>query len=63
MNQLIQAVLVLMLGAALCLLPIRNRARAGIGLLSQALATALACSVVLPVLFGAADITGALPWA
>ena len=63
MNQLIQAVLVLMLGAALCLLPIRNRARAGIGLLSQALATALAWSVVLPVLFGAADITGALPWA
>ncbi len=63
MNQLILAVLILMLGAGLCLLPIRNTARASIGLVSQALATMVAWSVVIPVLLGAPDITGEMPWA
>lgn len=63
MNQLILAVLILMLGAGLCLLPIRNATRAGIGLVSQALATMVAWSVVIPVLLGAPDITGEMPWA
>lgn len=63
MNQLILAVLVLMLGAGLCLLPARNSTRAGFGLVSQAAATLVAWSVVIPVLLGGADITGELPWA
>ncbi len=63
MNQLIQALLVLMVGAGLCLLPWRNRTRAAIGLASQAIATLLAWTVVLPVLFGAPEITGSMPWA
>ncbi|MBP6202681.1 MAG: hypothetical protein KAX99_03590 [Azonexus sp.] len=63
MNQLILAVLILMLGAGLCLLPIRNATRAGIGLVSQALATTVAWSVVIPVLLGSPDITGEMPWA
>jgi hydrogenase-4 component B len=63
MNQLISAVLVLMLGAGLCLLPNRNSVRAAIGLVSQLIAMLLAWSVVLPVLFGAPAIAGTLPWA
>ena len=63
MSQLISAVLVLMLGAGLCLLPGRNAIRAGIGLASQAIATLLAWSVVIPVLMGAPDVTGEMPWA
>jgi hydrogenase-4 component B len=63
MNQLIQAVLVLMLGAGLCLLPVRNRTRAAMGLVSQGISMLLAWTVVFPVLFGAPDITGTLPWA
>jgi len=41
MKQLIAAVLLLMLGGALCLLPASNRLRASLGLASQALATLL----------------------
>ena len=65
MNQLLQAVLVLMLGAGLCLLPLRNSRRAAIGLASQAIATLLAWSVVLPVMGGAPEIAGGicLRWA
>ncbi len=63
MNQLISAVLVLMLGGGLCLLPVRNSTRAAIGLVSQAMSMLLAWSVVLPVLFGAPAITGIVPWA
>jgi len=63
MNQLILAVLVLMLGAGLCLLPTSNRIRAGLGLVSQAIATVLAWSVVIPVLMGGSDVTGEMPWA
>lgn len=63
MSQLIFAVLVLMLGAGLCLLPTSNAIRAGIGLVSQALATVVAWSVVIPVLLGGPDVTGQIPWA
>ena len=62
MNQLILAVLALTLGAGLCLLNTSNRIRAGCGLASQAIATALVWSAVIPVLMGGADITGGLPW-
>ena len=63
MNQLIAAVLVLMLGGALALLPARNVVRASTGLISQAIALALVWSVALPVLFGGPDVTGDMPWA
>lgn len=63
MNSLISAVVVLLLGAAACLLPLRNRTRAGIGVVSQAVATALVVSTVTPVLLGGAPITAELPWA
>jgi hydrogenase-4 component B len=62
MTQLILATLVLLLGAGLCLLPLRNATRAGLGLGSQALATLLVWSAALPVLFGAPEITGELAW-
>lgn len=63
MNQLILAVLVLMLGAGLCLLPASNRIRTGFGLVSQAIATLLVWSVAIPVLMGGPDVTGEMPWA
>ena len=52
MSQLIAAVLVLMLGAGLCLLPTRNHIRVALGLSSQAVAIGLVWWAVLPVLFG-----------
>lgn len=63
MSELIISVLVLMAGAGLGLLPLSNQLRAGIGLVSQALANVVALSVVIPVLFGAPDITSSMPWA
>ncbi len=63
MNALLGAVLVLVLGALACLLPLRNGVRAAIGIGSQVLATALVWSTVLPVLFGAPELTGELAWA
>ncbi len=63
MNALILAVLILMLGAGLCLLPLRNGLRAAMGLASQALATLVACSVIVPVLLGGAEIAWEMPWA
>lgn len=62
MKQLIAAVLLLMLGGALCLLPASNRLRASLGLASQALATLLVWSAVFPVMFGAPGQTLQLPW-
>jgi hydrogenase-4 component B len=62
MNQLIAAVLVLMLGAALCLLPVSNTVRAGCGLASQGLATALVWLAVAPVLLGAPELFIEMPW-
>ena len=63
MNQLTLAVFILMLGAGLCLLPVSNTIRASLGLVTQTLATLMAWSVVIPVLLGGPDITGAMTWA
>ncbi len=63
MNALLSAVLVLLLGAGACLLPLRNATRASIGVLSQALATALVWSTLAPVLFHGSVLTGELAWA
>jgi hydrogenase-4 component B len=63
MNALITAVLVLLLGCAGCLLPLPNRVRAGIGVLTQLVATGLVVHTVMPLLFGAAPITAEMPWA
>ncbi len=62
MNQLILAVLALTLGAGLCLLNTSNALRAGCGLASQAIATVLVWSAVIPVLMGGTDLTGGLAW-
>ncbi|MDO8794514.1 MAG: proton-conducting transporter membrane subunit [Vicinamibacterales bacterium] len=63
MSALIAAVVVLLLGAAACLLPLRNGTRAAIGVLTQFVATALVVSTVVPVLLGGAPLTGKLAWA
>ena len=63
MTALIAAVLVLLAGAGLCLLPLRNAMRAGIGMLSQGIATALVWTVVAPVLAGGDVLQGELAWA
>jgi hydrogenase-4 component B len=62
MNQLIAAVLALMLGGALCLLPVGNLLRASLGLASQVVATLLVWWAVVPVLFGAPALTLEMPW-
>ena len=63
MTALNAAVLVLLLGAAACLLPLHNTARAAIGVLSQLVATGLVLTVVAPVLNGGAPVVGELAWA
>jgi len=63
MTALIAAVLALLVGAAACLLPMRNAWRAGAGLLSQLLATGLVWAAVAPVLSGGAALVAELPWA
>ena len=62
MNALVAAVLILLLGAAACLLPLRNRTRAGIGVVSQLLATVLVLSTAVPLLFGGQALTAELAW-
>ncbi|MBP9737181.1 MAG: proton-conducting membrane transporter, partial [Rhodoferax sp.] len=62
MQQLVLAVGLLMAGGALCLLPVGNRVRAGFGLTSQAVATLLVWSAVLPVMLGAPALTLEMPW-
>lgn len=62
MNALISAILVLLAGAGLCLLPWRNSTRAAIGVLSQLIATALVWRTVAPVLFGGHPLQGELAW-
>ncbi|MGK2900942.1 MAG: proton-conducting transporter transmembrane domain-containing protein [Burkholderiaceae bacterium] len=62
MNALVAAVVVLLLGAAACLLPMRNQVRAGIGVLSQVLANALVLSTAAPVLLGGTPLAGELAW-
>ena len=63
MTALIATVLVLLLGTAACLLPLRNAARAGIGIASQVLATGLVWFAVAPVLMGGPAVVGDLAWA
>ncbi|MFT3849893.1 MAG: proton-conducting transporter membrane subunit [Propionivibrio sp.] len=63
MNQLIFAVLTLIVGAGLCLLNTSNHVRAAFGLASQAIAMLLAWSVAIPVLMGGPDVTGGMAWA
>jgi hydrogenase-4 component B len=63
MNALIAAAVVLLLGAAACLLPLRNALRAALGVASQLLATALVLGAVVPVLLGGAPLSGDLAWA
>jgi hydrogenase-4 component B len=60
---LIAAVLVLLVGAAACLLPLSNPLRAAIGILSQLVATALVWTMVLPVLLDGEVLVGELAWA
>ena len=62
MSALIAAVIVLLLGAAACLLPLRNSMRAAIGVLTQALATGLVLTTAAPVLFGGTPQGGELDW-
>jgi len=62
MNALLAAQLMLLAGAALCLLPMRNAHRAALGLLAQAGASALVLSVAVPVLLGGAPLAGELDW-
>jgi hydrogenase-4 component B len=63
MSALLAGVLVLLLGAGACLLPLRNATRAAIGLLSQGIATVLVATTVVPVLAGAPPVVGELAWA
>lgn len=63
MPNLIAAVLTLLVGAGVGLLPLRNTTRAAIGIGSQLVAAGLVLAVVLPVLFGADALTGELTWA
>jgi len=63
MNALLAAQALLLLGAAACLLPVPNRARAALGLATQGLAMGLALWAAWPVLWGAAPLEGELAWA
>ena len=63
MTPIVLAVLILALGAGLCLLPVNNATRVGMGLGSQALATLLVLATSFPVLLGAPAISAAMSWA
>jgi len=63
MNALLLAQVLLLAGAAICLLPVGNGLRAAIGLVSQAVAAVLVLSVALPVALGGAPLEGTLAWA
>ena len=63
MTTLIAAVVVLLLGAGGCLLPLPNTLRAGVGIVSQLIATGLVWMVVAPVLAGGEVLVGELAWA
>ena len=62
MTPIVLAVMILALGAGLCLLPVSNATRVGMGLGSQALATILVLATSFPVLLGAPVISAAMPW-
>lgn len=63
MTALNAAVFVLLLGAAVCLLPMRNAVHAGVGILSQLMAVALIWAAAIPILAGGAPVVGELAWA
>ena len=63
MTPIVLAVMILALGAGLCLLPVSNATRVGMGLGSQVLATILVLATSFPVLLGAPVISAAMPWA
>ena len=63
MNTLLAAQWTLLVGAAACLLPMRNAWRAALGLASQAGAMLLVLSVALPVVLGGPPLQGELAWA
>ena len=63
MFQLIAAVVVLVVGAGLCLLRTGNRTRIALGLASQTIACLLVWSVAIPLLGGAPDVAGGMAWA
>ena len=63
MNSLLAAQALLLAGAAVSLLPMRNGWRAAAGLASQAIAMLLVLGVALPVVFGAAPLQGEQAWA
>ncbi len=63
MNALLAAQVLLLAAAAACLLPLRNRLRAALGVASQVLSTALVLSVAVPVVLGGAPLEGELAWA
>ncbi|MBK9345043.1 MAG: proton-conducting membrane transporter [Burkholderiales bacterium] len=63
MDDLLIAAVVLLLGSAVCLLPMRNTLRASVGLLAQATATVLTWVAVLPVLAGASTPALVFDWA
>jgi hypothetical protein len=63
MTSLVAAVMMLLLGAAACLLPLNNHMRAGVGVFSRVIATGLVLSIVTPVLIGGAPPTAELAWA
>lgn len=63
MTALSAAVFVLLLGAAICLLPLRSATHAGVGILAQAIGTTLVWATVAPILAGGAPVVGELAWA
>jgi hydrogenase-4 component B len=62
MDHLVAAIWALMLGGAVCLLPVSNRWRIGLGLVSQGVATLLVWWAVVPVMLGAPEPTLQIPW-
>lgn len=63
MNSLLVAQVLLLAGAAACLLPMRNGWRAAAGLASQGAAMVLVLGVALPVAFGGDPVQGEQAWA
>ena len=62
MSQLLAAAVVLLLGAVLATLPVKNTWRAGVGIVSQSIATLLTWATVLPVLRDGTEAYVELPW-
>lgn len=63
MTELLASQWVLLVGAAACLLPMRNGGRAALGVAAQAIATLLVWMAAVPVLAGGEPVVGELAWA